>query len=63
MREKDNKKILIVLSFANKRIKYNLPIQFENGELLIGNYSLDSNELNHTLYLQPNKGGVFDWLT
>lgn len=59
MREKDNKKILIVLSFANKRIKYNLPIQFENGELLIGNYSLDSNELNHTLYLQPYEGRAY----
>lgn len=53
-----NKKLLVIGSLYNKKVKYNLPqnFQFKNSKLVLSNYDRKDLKLHNILYLEPYEG-------
>ena len=59
VRESGNQKILVICSFADKKIKFNNPFKGKGGKLLLSNYETAKPELNDVIYLQPYEGRAY----
>lgn len=61
MRKLGKQMIIVICSFVDKKVQYNLPNNFkvENSAKIIGNYALKNSKLKQTMYLEPYECDAF----
>lgn len=59
VRELNGRKIMVACSFADRKVRFDVPFKGQGGRLLLGNYDDAPSELEDVTYLQPYEGRAY----